>query len=184
MQSFKCFSLTLVCVCLLNAQSVDDPTFKQVIVFSRHGVRSPSVSNDILSTFAVLPFPDFGNASGCVTRQGAAHETLMGAYHRLWLTQEGLLTGDDAADFVYIRPNPAQVTTTPTAEAWAGFLPAATTNFSVYPRTNDPVFDSVPAGGRCSIPVRPLRPCRDAWLGKFVRLAIELIDPHSADLVQ
>jgi 4-phytase/acid phosphatase len=73
----------------------------------------------------------------------------MGAYYRLWLTQEGLLTGNDSADaaFVYIRPNSAEVTTTPTAQAFAaGFLPAATINLNVYPQTNDPVFDPVAAG--------------------------------------
>ncbi len=149
MQITRLLPLTLLWGSFLTAQLVDDTQLKQVIIFSRHGVRSPSVSSDILNTFSVLPVSTFGNASGYVTAHGAADEMLMGAYYRLWLTQEGLLTGNDSADaaFVYIRPNSAEVTTTPTAQAFAaGFLPAAKVNLTVYPQTNDPVFDPVPAG--------------------------------------
>jgi 4-phytase/acid phosphatase len=149
MNPLRLFPLALLFGAFLTAQPVDDTQLKQVIIFSRHGVRSSSVPVDLLNTFSVLPTPEFGNASGYVTLHGAADETLMGAYYRLWLTQEGLLTGNDSADaaFVYIRPNSAEVTTTPTAQAFAaGFLPAATINLDVYPQTNDPVFDPVPAG--------------------------------------
>jgi 4-phytase/acid phosphatase len=148
-QSLSRIPLALAWAFLLPAQAVDDTVLKQVVIFSRHGVRSPSIANDILDTFTVLPFPNFGNAPGYVTPHGEVDETLMGAYYRLWLTQEGLLTGNDSADaaFVYIRPNSAEVTTLPTAQAFAaGFLPSAKVNFDIYPQTNDPVFDPVPAG--------------------------------------
>jgi len=147
--SLKLITLALFAVTFLAAQPADDTVLKQVIIFGRHGVRSSSVPTEQLNTFSVLATPDFGNASGYVTTHGAADETIMGGYYRLWLTQEGLLTGNDSADaaFVYIRANAAEVTTQPTAQAFAsGLLPAASVNIYVYPQANDPVIDPVPAG--------------------------------------
>lgn len=107
------------------------------------------MANTTLDTFSISQFPDFGTALGHVTTHGAADETIMGAYYRLWLTQENLLTGSDSADaaFVYFRANVAEVTTKVTAQAFAsGLLPVANVIVDVYPQANDPVFDPVPAG--------------------------------------
>jgi 4-phytase/acid phosphatase len=145
----RLITLALVCGLFLAAQAAGDTQLKQVIIFGRHSVRSPSVPDDILNTFSLLPFPDFGNAAGHVTTHGAMCETILGGYYRLWLTKEGLLTGNDSADaeFVYFRANAAEVTTKVTAQAFtSGFLPGASVNVNVYPQANDPVFDPVPAG--------------------------------------
>lgn len=130
-------------------QRVDDTQLKQVIVFSRHGVRSPAMSNSILDTFSVRPYPAFSSAPGHVTPNGANVEKILGGYYRLWLKKEGLLAGNDAADAAsaYFRANVAEVTTKPTAQALAaGLFPLATVGISLHQPGVDPIFDPVGAG--------------------------------------
>ena len=117
----------LFCASFLAAQPVDDTQLKQVIIFGRHSVRSPVAPNSLLNTFSAQPFPDFGVAApGILTSNGATLETILGRYYRLWLTKEGLLTGNDSTDaaFVYFRANVLERTVA-TAKAFAfGMLPA------------------------------------------------------------
>jgi 4-phytase/acid phosphatase len=139
----------------VTAQPVDDTRLKQVIIFARHGVRTPVLPASALNQFSALPVPAF-NVSGVpnpgpsvLTTNGRANETILGGYFRLWLTQEGLLTGNDSADapFVYVRANwPPLIADTAKAFA-AGLLPAATVNVNSYVApASDPLFDPVGAG--------------------------------------
>jgi hypothetical protein len=142
-------ALAVFCAPFLVAQPADDTRLKQVVIFGWHGVRSPSVPAAALNTLSVLPYPDFGIPLDNVTANGAADEAILGGYYRLWLTQEGLLTGHDSTDvnFVYFRPNVAETTTKVTAHAFAaGLLPAASVPLNLYPQANDPVFAPVGAG--------------------------------------
>ena len=137
-------------------QPTDDTQLKQVIIFGRHGVRTPNLpynstgSGLYLDALSALPFPAF-SVSGVVTLtpNGARNETLLGGYFRLWLTKEGLLTGKDSADasFVYLRAIDTPLIVG-TAQAFAaGFLPAATINInSIAPPAIDALFDPVDAG--------------------------------------
>ncbi len=140
----------------LAAQPVDNTQLKQVIIFGRHGVRTPNLPNSAvgsglyLDALSALPFPAFPvSGVDVLTPNGARNETLLGGYFRLWLTKEGLLTGKDSADasFVYLRADgtPLMIGT---AEAFAaGFLPAVTLNTnSILPPAIDPLFDPVDAG--------------------------------------
>ena len=149
-------NLTLLFGGLLAAQTSDDTILKQVIIFGRHAVRTPNSTNAALLNFSVQQFPVFTDASGApitstsvITPNGATDETLLGGYFRLWLTQEGILTGNDAADanFVYLRAEDAPLITD-TAQAFAaGLLPAATVTLNAYtPPANDPLFAPVAAG--------------------------------------
>ncbi len=133
-----------------RGQHVDDTQLKQVILFGRHGVRTPVVPNSILDSFSSQPYPAF-SVSGVanLTVNGATNETILGSYYRLWLTEQGLLTGKDSADAasVYFR-----ATGTPliagTARAFAaGMLPEAAINVNTYTApASDPIFDPVDAG--------------------------------------
>jgi 4-phytase / acid phosphatase len=156
---FRLASLVLACQAFLAAQPADDTQLKQVILFGRHGVRTPNSPNSVLNNFSVQAFPVFPDVPGnliqtdnppsVLTINGATNETLLGGYFRLWLTQEGLLTGNDAADAanVYFRADGAPLITG-TAQAFAaGLLPAATVKVnSILPLTSDPLFDPIDAG--------------------------------------
>lgn len=133
---------------MLAAQPADDTQLKQVMILGRHGVRSPLLSNSALDQYSTQPFPSFGVQPGYLTVNGAALEAILGGYYRAWLTREGLLTGNDAADakFVYLRANNIERTIA-TAQAFAsGFLPAATLTVEYVPAGVDPLFDPVGAG--------------------------------------
>ena len=150
MHSPRVVALALFCVSGLTAQSVDDTQLKQVIIFGRHNVRSPVAPNSLLNTFSVQPYPDFGVAApGILTSNGATLETILGGYYRLWLTKEGLLTGNGSADAAsaYFRANVLQRTIA-SAQAFAfGLLPAISVNVNHYgPTDSDPLFDPVGAG--------------------------------------
>ena len=152
-------ALALFCVSFLTAQPVDDTKLKQVIVFGRHSVRSPVAPNSTLNTFSVQPYPVFTAAPpappaqppplGYLTVNGATLETILGGYYRLWLTNEGLLTGNDSADaaFVYFHANTLERTVLTAQSFWTGMLPAAgPPNVYVVPQGSDPLFDPVGAG--------------------------------------
>jgi len=153
---FRFAALALACGPFLAAQPSDDTLLKQVIIFGRHAVRTPASTNAALFNFSVQQFPNFLDASGVpitgtsvITPNGATDETLLGGYFRLWLTQEGILTGNDTADanFVYLRADDLPLITD-TAQAFAvGLLPAATVTLNAYtPPANDPLFVPVAAG--------------------------------------
>ena len=149
----RLIAVSVVCVCFLPAQPPDDTQLKQVTIVGRHGIRTPILPNSILNAFSALPFPTFPPSPGSsplgiavLTPTGAADETLLGGYFRLWLTNEGLLTGNDSADanFVYLRANGTPLIVD-TAKAFAaGMLPAA--NVNVNSNATDPLFNPVGAG--------------------------------------
>jgi 4-phytase/acid phosphatase len=149
-------SLGLLCTPFVKAQPADDTQLKQVIIFGRHGIRTPILPNSFLNDFSAQMYPTFPPAPGApplgiavLTPTGAADETILGGYFRLWLTNQGLLTGNDAADanFVYFRANGTPLIVG-TAQAFAaGMLPAATVTVNAYPQSeNDPLFNPVAAG--------------------------------------
>jgi 4-phytase/acid phosphatase len=148
MHSIRLVALALFCVGFLTAQAVDDTELKQVIIFGRHNVRSPVAPNSFLNSFSVEPYPDFGVAPGILTAQGAALETILGGYYRLWLTEQGLLTSHDAADanLVYFRANVLERTIASANAFAAGLLPAAKVNVISYQQGSDPLFDPMGAG--------------------------------------
>ncbi len=140
--------LAMLCAPFLAAQRPDTTTLKQVIIFGRHAVRTPVAPNLSLNFFSTLQFPAFA-ASGpaVITPNGQTNETLLGSYFRLWLMQEGLLTGNDASDaaFVYVRANNTPLIVD-TAQAFAaGLLPAAAVAIDTK-STADPLFDPIDAG--------------------------------------
>jgi 4-phytase/acid phosphatase len=139
-----------VSVSFVTAQPVDDTQLKQVIIFGRHSVRAPVAPNSYLDQFSVQNFPDFRVGAGILTPNGEKLETILGGYYRLWLTQEGLLTGNDTADagFVYFHANAIQRTVDTAQHFWAGFLPSAPIKVSYLTPTTaiDPLFNPVAAG--------------------------------------
>jgi 4-phytase/acid phosphatase len=144
----RCIALAACCVRLLAAQHPDTTVLKQVIIFGRHAVRTPNSPNSVLNNFSVLPYPTFPvSGLSVITPNGQTNETLLGAYFRLWLTQEKLLTGDDAADnaFVYLRADGAPLLIDTARAFAAGLLPAAPAQVNST-SSPDPLFHPVDAG--------------------------------------
>lgn len=143
-------AVALGCSSFLAAQPVDDTQLKQVIIFGRHSVRAPVAANTILDTFSANPFPAFGVDAGILTPNGEKLETILGGYYRLWLTKEGLLTGNDSNDakFVYVHANAIQRTVDTAKHFALGLLPSANVNVQYLTPTTaiDPLFDPVDAG--------------------------------------
>ena len=148
--NLKVVASALFGVCLLTAQPVDDTQLKQIIIFGRHSVRAPVAPNSLLNTFSAQQFPNFSVDAGILTPNGEKLETILGGYYRAWLTQEGLLTGNDAADAnsVFFHANVIQRTIDTAQRFWAGLLPDAPVNVQyLTPSTaSDPLFDPVGAG--------------------------------------
>jgi len=144
--------------CFLAAEAADDTVLTQVILFGRHGVRTPNLPNSSLNNFSSQKYPVFPDVPGgpsidnqpsILTNNGAANETWLGSYYRQWLIQEGLLSGRDSKDaaYVYVRAMGTPLIAG-TAQAFAaGLLPAAKLNVDTYtPATLDPLFNPVAAG--------------------------------------
>ena len=53
-----------------------------VVIFSRHGIRSPIQSNAALAPYAASAWPAWSVAPGMLTPHGARQMTAMGAYYR------------------------------------------------------------------------------------------------------
>ena len=133
---------------VLAAQTADNTQLKQVIILGRHAVRTPNAPNSVLNNFSVLPYPTFP-ASGLsvITPNGQTNEAILGGYFRLWLTQEKLLTGNDAVDnaFFYLRADGAPLLVDTARAFGAGLLPAASVSVNSTSST-DPLFHPVDAG--------------------------------------
>jgi 4-phytase/acid phosphatase len=111
----------------LSAQTPSDTTtLKFALVFSRHGVRPPTKTNDAYNPYASQNFPDWSVAPGFLTTHGAQLMTIMGKYYRQYFVQQGLLTGNDATDVnseYYYADNAERTFATGQALA-AGLLPS------------------------------------------------------------
>jgi len=144
----------------MSAQTVtnDDTILKQIIIFGRHSVRSPAISQADYAQYSPRPYPDFGVLQpGYLTVHGQQAEVLLGAYYRSYLLSEGLLTGDAGADLArsYFRANSIQRSNLTATKLGAGLFNGPTVPVHSYPLGQpDPVFDPVLANVAEVDPVR------------------------------
>ncbi len=129
-------------------QTSDDTVLKQIIIFGRHGVRSAAFPSATLAMFATRPYPDFGVPTGYLTPHGAQAEVLLGSYFRMYLLEQGLMTGNDREDAKrsYFRANSIQRSNISAASLATGLLPNVAVPVHSYPLgTPDPIFDPISA---------------------------------------
>jgi 4-phytase/acid phosphatase len=83
-----------------------------VIILTRHGVRSPLLSNEAMAAFAGQAWPKWETAPGIQTPHGNQLVAFMGDYYRARYLRSGLLSGDVATDgpLVFIRADNDQRT--------------------------------------------------------------------------
>jgi len=125
-----------------------DSELKLVIVLTRHGVRSPLLTNEALGKFAAQPWPQWSVAPGVLTPHGRRQMELFGAYYRARYVGEGLLTGKTADDspLVFFRADNDQRTLETTRALAAGLLPGAEPDLHARPAGQvDPLFQPVKA---------------------------------------
>ena len=125
--------------------SRDGYTLEQVVVLSRHNIRSPlSGSGSALGTITPHEWFQWSSNPSELSLRGGVLETEMGQYFRKWLEREGLFPENyhPAADEVRIYAN-AKQRTIATAEYFvSGLLPTANTPIETHVEydTMDPVF--------------------------------------------
>jgi hypothetical protein len=107
------FCVLFSTVCAVRAQGAKEYPAKNailtadvlrfVVIVSRHGVRSPTGKLDELNHYSSQPWPLWSVPPGYLTEHGAQLMTLMGAYDRALLAEEGLLTQNGCEDAARTR---------------------------------------------------------------------------------
>ncbi|MGO8673190.1 MAG: histidine-type phosphatase [Capsulimonadaceae bacterium] len=123
--------------------ATDDSTLVFALVFSRHGVRAPTDSNDHYARYASQPWPDWPVQPNDLTPHGSQLMTLMGGYYRAYFIQQGLLSGNASTDAgsIYVYADNSE-RTLKTAEAMAaGLVPTGHVEVESMPDGQvDPLF--------------------------------------------
>lgn len=119
-----------------------------VVILARHGVRSPTATNDSLRQYAAGPWPEWGVAPGELTEHGAKLLEILGGWYRGWLAQDGLLseTGCQTTPNIHVRADVGQRTTASARALLRGMFPGCTIAIDAASGDSDPLFHPVTAG--------------------------------------
>ena len=143
-------SLSLLAAAPAVRAAEPEGELKLVIVLTRHGVRSPLQTNQILGKFAAEPWPEWSVKPGLLTPHGHQQMVRMGEYYRARYVAAGLLTGDPAKDApaVFFRANNEPRTMESAIALAAGLLPGTPEpNLHTLPKGRiDPLYQPVKAG--------------------------------------
>lgn len=128
--------------------SAADMTLEQVLVMSRHNLRTPIVNTGILTEITDKTWPAWDAQSGYLTTKGGALEVYMGHYFREWLDENKLLpdtlcpTGEKELN---VYANSLQRTIATAQFFTAGAFPGCTVTVNHQPEigTMDPVFNPI-----------------------------------------
>ena len=128
--------------------STDDYTLKEVVVLSRHNIRSPLTGGgSVLDTSTDHEWFSWTSNASELSLRGGAAETMMGQYFRKWLEAEGLMTDNEmpSEEAVRFYANAKQRTIATANYFSSGFLPVADVNVEYHAEydTMDPVFNPV-----------------------------------------
>ncbi len=108
-----------------SAPAAKDGELKFVVILSRHGVRSPTGSSAQYNSYSAAPWPAWSVAPGYLTAHGYQLMQIFGAYDRLQLSGEGLLSAtgcEDAARVTFYADSDQRTRETGKALA-AGLFP-------------------------------------------------------------
>ena len=125
--------------------SRDGYTLEQVVVLSRHNIRSPlSGKGSILGEITPHEWFSWSSAPSELSLRGGVLETEMGQYFRKWLEEEGLIPDNyrPEGNEVRLYANSKQRTITTSQYFGSGFLPAAGLDIEYHVEFDsmDPVF--------------------------------------------
>ena len=125
--------------------SHDGYTLEQVVVLSRHNIRSPLSGGDsLLGTVTPYEWFNWSSDPSELSLRGGASETLMGQYFRKWMEKEGLIPSNfrPEGEEVRIYANSKQRTIATAEYFSAGLLPTSNIDVEYHMEFDkmDPVF--------------------------------------------
>ncbi len=129
-----------------NSLSHEGYSLEQVVVLSRHNIRSPlSSKGSALDTMTPHEWVEWSSKPSDLSVRGGTLETEMGQYFRKWLEQEGLFPEDymPTEEEVRIYANAKQRTIATAQFFKAGLLPVSNNQVEYHAEYNnmDPVFN-------------------------------------------
>ena len=114
---------------------------EQVVVLSRHNIRTPLTKN--LERFSSNPWPEWKEA-GVLTDKGAKLEEDLGEYISRWLKKEKLLSEDCQNDSIFVYSNTRQRTRESAKAFVKGAFPMCdVTVYTINSDKMDPVFNPI-----------------------------------------
>ncbi|KAJ8707746.1 hypothetical protein PYW07_011423 [Mythimna separata] len=134
--------LFLISVLVLKGHCEKSFKLQQVLILSRHNVRTPLSKN--LADFTPKTWPIWKEKSGYLTAKGALLEGYMGEYFALWLKKHDLLENDCPSDdnfFVYA--NTAQRTIASAKAFVTKGFPGCNVTIHHTSDSHDPIFNPV-----------------------------------------
>lgn len=97
-------SFIILCfVVLCKGIDINSLKLEQVLILSRHNIRTPLTSD--LAKYAEKPWPVWDESTGYLTKKGALLEGYMGKYIAEWLNSEDFIEGCPKDDEVLIYAN-------------------------------------------------------------------------------
>ncbi len=129
---------------LTGASAQNGYTLKEVVILSRHNIRSPlSGGGSVLSRITPHQWHEWTAPPSHLTRKGGVMETMMGQYFGIWLQDEGLFDGSPAPGEVHFYANSMQRTLATARYFLAGFMPTEdiVIQHRFAPSMMDPVFN-------------------------------------------
>lgn len=140
--------LLLAPVVLAQPPRAAKPKLVYVVILARHGVRSPTATNESLRQYAAEPWPEWGVAPGDLTEHGSKLLEILGGWYRGWLAQDGLLptAGCEAAPNIHVRADVGQRTIASARSLMQGMFPDCAIPADTVAGDTDPLFHPVTAG--------------------------------------
>jgi 4-phytase/acid phosphatase len=150
------FFLAVLALCALaceaqapaNRTSAEGGQLRFAVYLSRHGVRSPTGSATQYNPYSTAPWPEWNAAPGYLTAHGYQLMQIFGAYDRLQLSGEGLLSAtgcEDAARVTFYADSDQRTRETGKALA-AGLFPGCAPQVKGFPEgTPDVLFHPLEA---------------------------------------
>jgi 4-phytase/acid phosphatase len=120
------------------------------LVFSRHGIRSPTTDASVLNLHSTDPWPEWEVPPGFLTPHGGMAIRQMGAYMRFDLVRKGLLPAAGCPDNndVYLYADTDERTIMSARDTFAGMVPGCELppvhTIVPVPGSRDPLFAPIP----------------------------------------
>ncbi|MEO8345271.1 MAG: histidine-type phosphatase [Betaproteobacteria bacterium] len=141
--------LVYACGVPLGAGAQSDEVLQKIVIVSRHGVRTPTISAAELESWSSRPWPVWSEPPGHLTATGAQLAKLLGRYHREYLVAEQLLPeqGCPPRGSIYVYADLEERTRTTAQALLDGLVPGCGIAYRAkLDATLDGIFHPVAAG--------------------------------------